>query len=47
MSKQTLGYVQVVDGELKNIKFVLNESGKYSQEYDIMEEDKRSGLIGK
>ena len=46
MSQQTIGYVQVVDGELKNIKFILNESGKYTQEYAIMKK-KRRGLFRK
>ncbi len=31
LSKQTSGYIQVVDNELSNIEFVVNENGKYFQ----------------
>ena len=45
MSKQTLGYVQVIDGELKKVEFILNDSGKYTQEYAIIEENRKSGFF--
>ena len=40
MSKQTSGYVQVIDGVLNNVEFILNENGKYSQVYSIIKENK-------
>ena len=47
MSKQTKGYVQVVDGKLNNIEFILNENGKYSQKCAIIEKDKIRSLFRK
>ena len=44
MSKQTSGYVQVIDGELNNIEFILNDNGKYSQKCAIIKKDKVRNL---
>ena len=44
MSKQTTGYVQVIDGEINSIEFNLNENGKYSQKCAIMDKDKVKSL---
>ena len=40
MSKQTTGYVQVIDGEISSIEFNLNENGKYSQKCAIIDKNK-------
>lgn len=40
LSKQTNGYMRVTNGELSKVEFVLNENGKYTQKYDIMEKSK-------
>ena len=40
MSKQTTGYIQVIDGELNNVEFILNNDGKYSQNCAIIKEGK-------
>lgn len=40
MSKTTTGYVQVIDGKMNKIEFILNEDGKYSQKCAIMKENK-------
>lgn len=45
MSKQTSGYIQVIDGKMNNIEFILNENGKYSQKCAIMEKSKVKSLI--
>lgn len=47
MSKQTTGYVQVIDGKMNDVEFVLNENGKYSQKCDIIEKDKVKHLSRK
>ncbi|MBE5806437.1 MAG: acyl--CoA ligase [Clostridiales bacterium] len=47
LSKQTNGYMQVVDGNLNNIEFILNENGKFLQKCAIMEEDKVKRLSRK
>ena len=44
MSSQTSGYVQVIDGKLNNIEFILNENGKYSQKCAIMIKDRVKSL---
>ena len=36
MSKQMTGYLQVIDGQMNSIEYVLNENGKYSQKCDII-----------
>ena len=40
MSKQTTGYVQVINGRLNNIEFILNKDGKYLMKCDIINKDK-------
>ena len=47
MSKQTSNYIQVIDGEMHNIEFILNESGKYSQKCAIMIKGKVKSLTRK
>ena len=47
MSKQTSDFIQVIDGQMYNIEFVLNENGKYSQKCDIIEKDKVKHLSRK
>lgn len=47
MSKQTTGYVQVVDGEINSIEFNLNENGTYSQKCAIMDKNKVKSLSRK
>ena len=44
MSKQMNGFMQVIDGEIYEVEFVLNESGKYSKKYAIMDKDKVKSL---
>ena len=40
MSRQTKGYIQIDDGELKEVEFIPNEEGKYSQKYSTTEKRK-------
>ena len=47
MSKQTSGYIQVKDGKLHNVEFILNQNGRYTQKCDIMAEDKVKTLTRK
>ena len=44
MSKQSSGYIQVVNGETNSIEFILNENGKYSQKCAIMDKDRVKSL---
>ena len=44
LSKQTSGYIQIIDGKINNIEFILNEDGKYSKKCAIIEEDKVKSL---
>ena len=44
MVAQTKNYKQVINGEVYNIEFILNENGKYSQKCAIIEEDKVKSL---
>lgn len=43
MSKQTTGYVQIVDNEINNVEFIPSENGKYDM---IVSEKKQSRKIG-
>ncbi len=47
MSKQTSGYIQVKDGKLHNVEFILNQNGRYTQKCDIMTGGKVKTLIRK
>lgn len=47
MSEQTKNYVQVIDGKLNNIEFILNENGKYSRKCAIIEKYKVKTLFRK
>ena len=38
--KPSEGYVQVIDGKMNNVEFILNNSGKYSQKCAIIESEK-------
>ena len=40
MSEQTTGYIQVIDGKMYNIEFILNKNGKYSQKCAIIVNEK-------
>ena len=40
MANQTTGYVQVIDGKMNNVDFILNKSGKYSQKCAIINDEK-------
>lgn len=40
MSQQTTNYVQVIDGKLNEVEFILNENGKYSQKCAIMDKNR-------
>ena len=40
MSEQTTGYVQVIDGKMYNVEFILNKNGKYSQNCAIIKDEK-------
>ena len=40
MSAQTTGYVQVIDGKMYNIEFILNNDGEYSKKCAIIDNEK-------
>ena len=44
MSKQTTGYIQVIDGQVNSIEYILNKNGKYSQKCAIIDERKVKSL---
>ena len=41
LSKQTMGYKQIIDGEMNNVEFISDENGKYVKKCDIIEKNKR------
>ena len=41
LNKQTSGYFEIVDGNLREVEFVLNENGKYSKKYIEKENQKK------
>lgn len=47
MAKQSSGYVQVIDGNMHNIEFILNENGKYLKKCAIIVKDKVKSLTRK
>lgn len=47
MSKQTKDYIQVKDGKMNNVEFILNQDGKYTQKCTIMPGDKVKTLTRK
>lgn len=47
MSKQTSGYVQVKNGRLYNVEFILNQNGRYIQKCDIISDNKVKTLTRK
>lgn len=47
MSKQSSGYVQVIDGNMYNIEFILNENGKYLKNCAIIVKDRVKSLTRK
>ena len=47
MSKQTSGYIQVIDGELQNVEFTINDSCKYDMSYSPIEKKKTLSLFRK
>ena len=44
MSKQTTGYVQLLDGEINSIEFILNKNGKYLKKCAIMNKNRVRSL---
>lgn len=40
MSEQTDGYIQVINGKMYNVEFILNNNGKYSQKCAIIVNEK-------
>ena len=40
MASETKGYVQVIDGKMNDVEFILNNSGKYSQKCAIINNEK-------
>lgn len=40
MAGETTGYVQVIDGKMNDVEFILNNSGKYSQKCAIIDNEK-------
>ena len=44
MAKQATGFIQVIDGKMNNVEYILNENGKYSQKCAIIEKDKIKSL---
>lgn len=44
MIQQTSSYVQIIDGEINNIEFILNVDGKYSQKCVILNNSKVKSL---
>ena len=47
MFNQNTGFIQVIDGQVNNIEFVLNENGKYSQKCAIITNDRVKTLARK
>ena len=47
MSKQTFGYVDVVDGELGDVTFIPTDNGNYQLHFKQKEKNKKLSLIRK